>query len=202
MRYNHNHDPKNGQFCSGSGGSSNSGLTSGKKSGTIKSNVMTKLSHDGNVVNPMNRAEYLRIKNILENEYGFSVISAAKGSDDERFLDWYQAEAISDSNGIIHRGEVPSASAFFEEIVHCEQVLEYGKVDETDWVERSAREVAANRKILKNGSKLKFTNEDYEEIRHNLDFWEKDFTERTGLSYDEAEIKRDVSYIIGIKDSN
>lgn len=35
MRYNHNHDPKNGQFCSGSGGGSNSGLTSGEKNGRI-----------------------------------------------------------------------------------------------------------------------------------------------------------------------
>lgn len=37
LRYNENHDPSNGQFSSGSGGSSGKGLTEGKESGKLKS---------------------------------------------------------------------------------------------------------------------------------------------------------------------
>lgn len=166
----------------------------------IKADITTKLSSSGEVVNPMNEFEYSRIKNILEKEYGFSVLSAKRGSDDERYLEWYQAEAFSDEKGIIHRGDVPSASAFFEEIVHCEQIIKYGTIDKSDWVERSAREVAANRKILNNAQKLGFTVEDFDDIKRNLQFWETDFIERVGLSYDEANIKRDVPYIIGVED--
>lgn len=37
LRYNENHDPSNGQFSSGGGGSSGKGLTEGKESGRLKS---------------------------------------------------------------------------------------------------------------------------------------------------------------------
>ena len=37
LRYNENHDPENGQFSSGGGGSSGKGLTEGKESGKLKS---------------------------------------------------------------------------------------------------------------------------------------------------------------------
>lgn len=37
LRHNENHDPENGQFSSGSGGSSGKGLTEGKESGKLKS---------------------------------------------------------------------------------------------------------------------------------------------------------------------
>lgn len=37
LRYNENHDPSNGQFSSGGGGSSGKGLTEGKESGKLKS---------------------------------------------------------------------------------------------------------------------------------------------------------------------
>jgi hypothetical protein len=107
------------------------------------------------------------------------------------FLDFLGAEAISDEHGIMHRGTVPSASAFFEEIIHYQQIRVYGPTG-VDFVERAAREIAANRKLLKNGEYYGFTKEDFEEIRDNLKKWESDFINRVGVPYEESGIVRDV----------
>ena len=68
----------------------------------------------------------------------------------------------------------------------------YGVLDETDFVERAAREIAANRKLLRNGKAYGFTKEDFENISTNLQKWEPDSKMGTGESYDKSGIKRDV----------
>lgn len=159
------------------------------ESGIINTKRLTKLKEDGTVTNPMNAERYNRMKKHLEKR-GCSVVSA-KG-DDERWLLMINAEAIADDVGIIHLGEIPSASAFFEETIHFTQIQRFGKLDETDFVERAAREVAANQKMLKHGKEYGFTQEDFDDIKSNLIFWENDFIRRVGISYDESEIRREV----------
>lgn len=165
-------------------------LKNNGESGIInKKTTLTKINSKNEVVNPMNEQRYTKMKTNLEKK-GCNVISA-KG-DDKRFLLAFQAEAISDEFGIMHLGKTPSASAFFEEIIHFTQIQRYGAVGESDFVERAAREVAANRKLLRFGKLYGFTKEDFSDISHNLNFWEKDFLERTGMSYDENNIRREI----------
>ena len=159
------------------------------ESGIINTKRLTKLKEDGSIANPMDADRYLRMKKQLEKR-GCSVISA-KG-DDERWLMLINAEAIADDVGIIHLVDIPSASSFFEETIHFTQIKKYGALKETDFVERAAREVAANRKLLKHGKEYGFTSEDYTDIKNNLSFWESDFLRRVGISYDESEIHREV----------
>ena len=135
----------------------------------------------------MDAERYERMKTAIEKQ-GYSVVSA-KG-DDARFLLQFGAEAISDEVGIMHMSEIPSASAFFEEVIHLSQIKKYGPMNDTDFVERAAREVAANRKLLKNGKAYGFTEADFQEIETNLKYWEKDFEKRAGVSYDKSDIRR------------
>ena len=175
------------------------GLTNGAASGKI--NVTTKLSENNEVVNPMDKSKYLKLKSNLEKN-GVTVVSAVKGSDDEKFLLFMNAEAVSDDVGILHLGEIPSASAFYEEMIHCTQIKEFGSMQSDDFIERAAREVAANRKLLKNGSIYGFDEQDFNDIQTNLPKWEEEFKRLVGVSYDEAEINRDVSYIIGLENGS
>lgn len=86
------------------------------ESGIInKKTALTKINAKNEVVNPMNKQKYATMKANLEKNS--CNVTSAKG-DDERFLLAFQAEAISDKFGIMHLGEIPSASALFEEIVH------------------------------------------------------------------------------------
>lgn len=165
-----------------------SALDKDEKSGIINIK-QTKLSKGNNVANPMDSTKYKLMKESLEKQ-GCTVISAH--GDDERFLISFGAEAISDEHGILHLGEIPSASAFFEEVIHYTQYKKYGAVDGSDFVERSAREVAANRKLLKHGEVYGFDDADFTDIKNNLSFWEKDFETRVGVTYDEAGIKREI----------
>ena len=157
--------------------------------GIIKTRGLTKLTENNKVVNPMDEAKYIRMKSGLE-KIGCTVISAH--GDDERFLIHFGAEAISDSHGILHLGDIPSASAFFEEIIHFAQMRKYGDMQTDDMIERTAREVAANRKLLAHGTEYGFTQEDFEDIRNNLAFWEKDFIRKVGVSYDESDFDRGI----------
>ena len=157
--------------------------------GIIKTRGLTKLTENNKVVNPMDEAKYIRMKSGLE-KIGCTVISAH--GDDERFLIHFEAEAISDSHGILHLGDIPSASAFFEEIIHFAQMRKYGDMQTDDMIERTAREVAANRKLLAHGTEYGFTQEDFEDIRNNLAFWEKDFIRKVGVSYDESDFDRGI----------
>lgn len=60
-----------------------------------------------------------------------------------------------------------------------------------DFIERDVREIAANRKLLKNVKAYGFTNEDYDDIK-KFDFLENDFMRRVGVSYDESDIDRSI----------
>ena len=157
--------------------------------GIIKTEGLTKLTENNRVVNPMDETKYIRMKSGLE-KIGCPVIPAH--GDDERFLIHFGAEAISDSHGILHLGDVPSASAFFEEIIHFAQIRKYGDVESNDMIERTAREVAANRKLLAHGTEYGFTQENFEDKRNNLAFWEKDFIRKVGVSYDESDFDRGI----------
>lgn len=130
------------------------------------------------------------MKEKLESRNGCPVV--AVHGDDERFLLVIGEEAISDEHGIMHLGDIPSASAFFGEIIHFTQIQKYGSVDSHDAVERAAREIAANRILLRNGKAYRFADEEYEEIAANLQYWESDFQRRVGKSYDESDIKREI----------
>lgn len=156
------------------------------ESGIIKT---SKLNSNNQVSNPMDKNKYNKMKSRLEQQ-GCPVIAAH--GDDERFLLAFGAEAISDEYGILHLGDVPSASAFFEEIIHHTQFKKYGAIKQDDYIERAAREIAANRKLLKHGKAYGFTNDDFSDIEINLDYWERDFKKRVGVSYDESDIKREV----------
>lgn len=68
----------------------------------------------------------------------------------------------------------------------------YGAFSESDFVERAAREVAANRKLLRFGKYYGFTKEDFADTSNNLKFCENDFQKRTGMSYDENDIRREI----------
>ena len=142
------------------------------------------------VLNPMDKTLYLKMKTGIEKQ-GYSVISAVK-SDDMKYLKAFGAEAISDEFGIIHLGKVPSASAFFEEVIHLAQIKKYGVMESTDFIERTAREVAANRKLLKNSKAYGFTEEDVKEIQLNLEKWEEDFIKKVGVSYEKGGIDRGI----------
>ena len=92
----------------------------------------------------------------------------------------------------MHLGDVPSASAFFEEIIHHTQMKKYGVLESTDFIERAAREVAANRMLLKNGTAYGFTEEDFNDIRENLKQWEQDFINRAGVEYENSKFRREI----------
>ncbi len=160
-------------------------MTGNDSSDKIKS--AAKLSEDGSVIAPMDTEEYQRIKKNLERE-GVSVISAAPDSDDERFLKYMGAEAISDDEGILHLCDVPSASAMYQEMIHCTQIREYGSMTTDDYAERAAREVAANRILLQNAKECHFKPQDYEDIERNLNIWEKEFKRVVGVSYDTTDL--------------
>ena len=156
------------------------------KSGIIK---LGKLDSKNQVYNPMDKDKYNIMKSKLE-QHGCPVIAAH--GDDERFLLAFGAEAISDEYGILHLGDIPSASAFFEEIIHHTQFKKYGAIKQDDYIERAAREIAANRKLLKHGKAYGFTSDDFTDIETNLSYWEQDFKRRVGASYDESNIKREI----------
>lgn len=167
-------------------------VESSGKYGIIKTKrkPQAKISPDGmHILNPMDAQRYKRMKSKLA-EQGCPVVAAS--GDDAQFLLALGAEAISDEYGILHLGDVPSASAFFEEIIHFSQLKKYGVLSSDDYIERAAREVAANRKLIRNGKAYGFTKEDFEEISTNLNYWEADFRKRAGVPYDEGDRKREI----------
>lgn len=158
----------------------------------IINNINTKLNANGAFTpNPMDPQRYNAMKNKLEKN-GCPVIATLSDSDEERYLKWMNAEAMSDEYGIIHLGQIPSASAFFEEIIHFTQIKKYGVIKSDDLTERAAREVAANRKLLHHYKVYGLNNDDLKDIEYNLATWEKDFEKRVGMTYDEADIKREI----------
>lgn len=147
-----------------------------------RSIINTKLDSTGHIANPMDTNRYNSMNKGLSNKFGVSVFQA-KG-DDLRFLNTMGAEAIYDGVQIMHRDPVPSASGLFEEVIHMHQAHLYGELSSNDMVELSAREIAAQDKLLKHGKAYGFTEDDYEDIRTNHEKWAAEFTQLTGKEYD------------------
>ena len=144
--------------------------------------INTKISKYGKVVNPMDSKKYTRMKERLKNR-GIIVVEAV--GDDFRYLrDGIKAEATYSHGYILHIGEVPSASAFFEEIIHSTQARKYGEMEEYNSIELSAREVAANRMLLKYGKSYGFDADDVADIKRNLAYWEERYRKETGYAYE------------------
>lgn len=160
------------------------------KSGIINTKQATRKIKDGTtVVNPMDASKYAKLKSNLQKK-GVTVMQAK--DDDLAFMQVFGAEATYTGGYIMHIGEVPSASALYEEIIHWTQAVKYGELTSTDPVELCAREVAANRKLLKNGYAYGFDDVDFEDIQRNLSIWESKFEELVGVTYDESDYRRDV----------
>ena len=91
------------------------------------------------------------------------------------------------SNGLItHIGEMPSRGTFFEEIIHMHQARQYGELNSSDFIELYAREIEANRKLLKYQDAYKLDRLDIEDITKNLTGWENQFKAATGVTFDES----------------
>lgn len=147
--------------------------------GNVKMNA--KLDAEGNITSPMDETRYSRMRTGLERN-GVEVIRAE--GDDLRFLRYRGAEASYWDGRITHIGEIPSASAMFEETIHAAQARIYGELRETNPVELSAREIAAQEKLLKNGNAYGFAPDDFTDIQANRDYWAKMFKDLTGKEYD------------------
>jgi len=125
----------------------------------------------GNITqNPMDSVKYSRMKSGMARN-GVTIEKAS--SAEIKMLDGLNAEARYCDNKITHRGDVPSASAMFEEIIHWQQEKEYGILNYTDFEELYAREVLANRKLLQYGKAYGFDEADFDETRKALAVWER-----------------------------
>ena len=156
----------------------------------IKQTKLVNTKRSGSLPPPMDANRYKTMVQGLKKS-GITVIEAK--DDDLRFLQFLGAEAtIGGDNYIYHMGEIPSASAFFEEIIHITQARIYGILDSTDGYELCVREILANRRLFKNSKAYGFTDEDYEDIKHNLGIWESRFKELTGVDFDESGINRKI----------
>ena len=160
------------------------------KSGIINTKKTVRKIKDGTtVVNPMDASKYAKLKSNLQKK-GVTVMQA--NGDDLAYMQAFGAEATYGGGYIMHIGEIPSASALYEEIIHWTQAVKYGELTSTDPVELCAREVAANRKLLENGYAYGFDDVDFEDIERNLATWESKFEELVGVIYDESDYRRDV----------
>jgi hypothetical protein len=137
----------------------------------------------------MDAEKYARLKTYLQSK---NVIVMQAVGDDLAYLIAIGAEATYDAGYIMHIGEIPSASAFFEEVIHWAQAKKYGELTSSDPVELCAREVAANRKLLHNGNAYGFDEIDFNDIQRNFARWETKFEELVGTTYDESDYRRDI----------
>ena len=156
---------------------------------SVKSGIInTKLIND-HVINPMEAERYQAMrKGLLKN--GIKTIQAQ--GDDLRYLRAISAEASYGYGYITHVGEIPSASAMFEEVIHSTQARIYGEFTSNDNAELCAREIAANRMLLKNKVAYGFDEIDVEDISKNLQKWERGFKKEVGCSYDESTYRREI----------
>ena len=165
------------------------------KNGTINTKQLnSKVINGTTVLNPMDAEKYYRLRDNLDKK-GIKVIEAL--GDDLRYLQTIGAEASYGNGYIMHIGKIPSASGMFEEIIHATQARIYGEFTESDPVELCAREIPANRMLLKNGKAYGFERTDFEDISKNLKNWESKFKMLTGVSYDESNYSREISNING-----
>ena len=163
------------------GGEQQAFQISGLQASSNGSIINTKIGDNGEITTPMNEQQFIRMRNGLE-KHGVKVIQAQ--GDDLRYLQSISAEASYGNGYIMHIGAVPSASAMFEETIHATQARIYGETLSYDPVERAAREIAAQEKMLKNAKAYGFTQDDYSDIQRNRDYWAKDFEKLTGKEYD------------------
>ena len=180
-------EAKNGRPSSAYFGKS---LENAGKSSKMKTTKLANTKRRGVLPPAMDAARYKRMVSSLQKQGG-SVIEA-KG-DDLAYLKALGAEAtVSGTKTILHMGEIPSASAFFEEVIHLEQCRRYGEFISTDPHELYVREISANRKLLKYQKAYGFQKEDLEDIEANLARWEERFKNLTGVEFDESGIDREI----------
>lgn len=141
------------------------------------------------VVNPMDSVKYHKMRSGLER-IGYKVIEA-KG-DDLGYLKSINAEASYGYGYLMHIGEIPSASAMFEEIIHATQARKYGELLSTEPLEVFSREIAANRMLLKYKNAYGFDYIDIEDITRNLNYWESQYKKLMGYTYDEGSCFREI----------
>lgn len=155
-----------------------------------KKATVRKITDHGKVINPMPAAEYHKIKNALEKQ-GVTVV-AAVGGDDLAYMMWMKAEGTYKNGWLRHIGEIPSRGTLYEEIIHMAQSRKFGELDSSDYVELYAREIEANRKLLRCSKAYKLDDLDVSDIKRNLESWEYLFKKRTGVCYDESNYRRSV----------
>ena len=122
----------------------------------------------------MNKDLFRRVKRALEIK-GVKVIQDADG---DAYLKAMGAEAMTLSDGsaiIFQSGRVPSASAFFEEIIHTTQIRKSGMItsvgEEKGYLEYLNREIEANEKLLKYADAYRLTEKDIESVKENLKYY-------------------------------
>ena len=152
--------------------------------------IMTRLDDKRHaVVNPMSRYEYDIIRRRLEKN-GIAIVRA-EGEE----LKYFQAlgvEASYENGRIVRIGETPSRATLFEEIIHSTQAKKFGEINEIGTPERAAREIAANRMLLKHKKAYRLDNIDVEDTERNFRFWEAEFERLAGITYDRSDFIRDI----------
>ena len=146
--------------------------------------ISAKISERGEVINPMPTEEYDYLKGILISQ-GIEVFAAEDG-DDLRYMMALGAEGTYSNGRITHIGKIPSRGTLYEEIIHLAQSRMYGELVGTDFVELYAREIEAQRVLLENKDALNLDKHDIADIVRNLSYWEKQFEQAEGESYDES----------------
>lgn len=167
-------------------------VDSRRNNGIINTKLVSrKITHTGEVINPMDEQEYNVMKASLERQ-GVDVFAAIEGDDLRYMVQALQSEGIYSDGRITHVGRIPSRGTFLEEIIHWRQAVQYGELTSTDFVERCAREIEANRKLLKYKKQYRLDELDIADIERNLPLWEANFKKLMGVSYDESNYRGNV----------
>lgn len=152
-----------------------------------KRNISTRMSEQGEILNPMPKAEYDRIKNaMLRQEKTVRAVLPTDNDDLYALMRYFGVEASYSDGCISHLGEVPSRGVLYEEIIHMAQARRYGELSLGDEVERCAREVEAARKLLKRKDAYRLDKHDVEALERNVSYWERRFKAEFGVGYDES----------------
>ncbi len=153
-------------------------------------NISTRIGESGEILNPMPRDEYNRVKASLERQG--KMIRAVLPSDDDdlyEFMLYFGVEGSYSNGCISHFGEIPSRGVLYEEIIHMSQARKYGELNLGDEVERSAREIEAARKLLLHRDAYRLDELDVSALERNLAYWERKFMREYGVSYDESDYR-------------
>ena len=155
----------------------------GKDDKIISRKMINKKIVNGVPTTPMDEKQYHKIVRCLEKQ-GYKVVPMIT-DEDIAFMNWLQAEAFYDNKHIHHLGKIPNASAMFEELIHLTQAKKHGELIAGDFIELNRREILANRKLLKYAKAYRLKQNETEEIKTNLEKWEKEYYERTGNKFEE-----------------